>query len=430
MTNIKLSLAVALVIGVFGSTEVFAVDYGVSVFADVAESDNALRDDENRQSELQSEYGVAASLSDSSLFYLYDIDYRFSKFSYGEDSQPERGITEGAASLRLGKESGLFSVSANHSQSRTLIDRGEADTIDNSDERSILDVNPMLLFKVGSVDSINITGIYTKTRFDIQKQRNSDRTGGLATWAHALSPVSNMGVSVSVFEVEYTEIPDYVYDQQNAYFNYDASLRKLNYSLSLGYNLTKQNGEEYKAPSYDISFAYNATGQTFGAAFISRITDTSNGDNNRGAIMEEAEAVVDASALGADQFKLTAGDIFYRNTSLCGRCSLSLQVSREEEEYLSLTEESNTSNRGIATFAYSFKANTSFEYSYQRTKIEFEEDDLRDSIDSLSRVQLQQGFRFGLNLSAYYAARDRQSGTEGQGFTENLVGLRAEYILR
>ena len=430
MTNIKLSLAIALVVGAFGSTKVFAVEYGVSIFADVAESDNALRDDDNRQSELQSEYGAAASLSDSSLFYLYDLDYRYSKFSYGEDSQPERGITEGTASLRLGKESGLFSVSANHSQSRTLIDRGEADTIDNSDERSILDVNPMLLFKAGPVDSINITGIYTKTRYEIQKQRNSDRSGGLARWSHALSPVSNMGVSVSAFEVEYTEIPDYVYDQQNAYFNYDASLRKLNYSLSLGYNLTKQNGEEYKAPSYDISFAYNATGQTFGAAFISRITDTSNGDNNRGAIMEEAEAVVDASALGADQFKLTAGDIFYRNTSLCGRCSLSLQVSREEEEYLSLTEESNTSNRGIATFAYSFKANTSFEYSYQRTKIEFEEDDLRDSIDSLSRVQLQQGFRFGLNLSAYYAARDRQSGTEGQGFTENLVGLRAEYILR
>ena len=133
---------------------------------------------------------------------------------------------------------------------------------------------------------------------------------------------------------------------------------------------------------------------------------------------------------GADQFKLTAGDIFYRNTSLCGRCSLSLQVSREEEEYLSFTEESNTSNRGIATFAYSFKANASLEYSYQRTKIDFVEDDLRDSIDSLSRVQLQQNFRFGLNLSAYYAARDRQSGTEGQGFTENLVGLRAEYIIR
>ena len=430
MTNSKLSLAIALVIGTLGSAKTFAVDYGFSVFADAAESDNAFLDDENKLSELQSEYGAAASLSDSSLFYLYDIDYRFSKFSYGEDSQPERGITEGAASLRLGKESGLFSVSANHSQSRTLIDRGEADTVDNSDERSIFDVNPMLLFKVGSVDSINITGIYTKTRFDIQKQRNSDRTGGLATWAHALSPVSNMGVSVSAFEVEYTEIPDYVYDQQNAYFNYDASLRKLNYSLSLGYNLTKQNGEEYKAPSYDINFTYNATGQTFGAAFISRITDTSNGDNNRGAIMEEAEAVVDASALGADQFKLTAGDIFYRNTSLCGRCSLSLQVSREEEEYLSFTEESNTSNRGIATFAYSFKANASLEYSYQRTKIDFVEDDLRDSIDSLSRVQLQQNFRFGLNLSAYYAARDRQSGTEGQGFTENLVGLRAEYIIR
>jgi|GEM_PF-1457555 len=416
-----------------------AWDYGFGVEAESQVSDNASRDDDNKIDERQDEYGFDFMLAEEAKWYLVDIDYRYRQAVFTEGSQQDRDLIEGDADFRLGQADGLLQLTAGHSRRRTLIDIAAEDTLDNSDERAISNISPVLNIRASSVDMLSVIGNYETIGYRQEFLRDSERIGTTLSWRHRLSNRSNFGLTYEDTDVEFINIEDTVYRYNNAYLSYQTVLRYFSYDINLGYNKTEQKGFEFDGPSYNMSMQYDRDGQVFGAAFINRITDTSAGNNNRDSLSVQdaadnngnTDTGADASAVVIDQYKIITSELFYRNSSICLGCSFNLTIGRESEKYRVFLDENNIEwySRFNATYNFNRWSRLELLSRYTDTVFEIEEQDDFSQLDHRLEwsVTSRAGLRIGLSVES--RARDARS-EDGNSYTENFYGINGQYIFR
>lgn len=431
---VVLCLKVAAVVFLAQIVPAQALDYSVRLSATARQSDNAFRDDNNKTSEQQNEYGGSLSLTEDQPNYLVDINYRSNRSDFAKDSQESRTITSGTSNLRLGRSQGLFLVEASHSRERTLIDNAGPDILENNDERTVVHASPIFNFAFSKVDRLSLSGNFDAISYSEQPLRDSERQGATLSWMHRLSRISQFGLNLQQVDVEYTEIDNSEYTYQNAYFIYSAALRNFQYRFNLGYNQSDQSGEVFGGPSYNINLTYAKENFSYGAEFVSLITDTSAGNMNRVSLPAnendpaQNSQTPDGSSLLVDQYKLLTNEIFFRTSSLCLYCEFNLGVGVSKEDYRLYTEENNTENFGSATLSYDLTKRSDLSYFYRLSDIDYEQGN-RSSKQQEHRLEWRWTTQLGLSVALLGEKRNYQSdGTQGN-YKENFYGLRLDYVL-
>jgi len=409
-----------------------ALNYSIGLSATTRQSDNAFRDNNNKTSERQNEYGAAFSLTEDQPLYSVDIDYRNSTTDYAKDSQQGRSITSGSSAFRLGRSQGLFLLEASHNQERTLIDSVGPDVLENNDERSISNILPIFNIKLSPVDRLSVRGSFDTVTYSQQAYRDSERETLTLGWMHSLSQISQFGINVQQSDVEYTELDDTQYTYQNASILYSANLKRLHYSANLGYNQSDQSGEIFGGPSYNVNIGFANEGYSLGAEFVSLITDTSAGNFNR--VNQAAEAnpeldqTPDSSSMLVDQYKLKTSEIYFRTDLLCLRCDLAISAGVSKEGYRLYTEENNTETHGSINITYALTKSSALSYSGRVSDIDYE-------MGEQSRKQKDHSLEWrwstliGLGISLLGEKRDYESDGGRGTYIENYYGLRLEYML-
>lgn len=218
------------------------LNWGASLNSDF--SDNGRRVAVNPESERQDNIGLNIAASDQMKYVQYDLGYNWSYTNFSKDSQEDRSLLDGDASVTLGKTLGLFQVVIDHSRRKSLIDPTQQNLFANLEERDITTVSPRLNLPLSRIDIVTLSAQKSQVSYEESSLRNSQTTGADIVYRHNLSTVDSISVSFSNQDIEYTEIENYTYNYQLLTFGYQAQLRNLSYSLSAGYNEVEQNGDK------------------------------------------------------------------------------------------------------------------------------------------------------------------------------------------
>jgi hypothetical protein len=416
---------------VFGcSTTVMGLELGVEAFGDLRSTDNAEQALDGSFDEIISEYGLKVSTANIAENYSYDLAYDYSKTTYDENSQDDVDITTGYGGMHFGKKEAPLGLDIVHSRERTLIGSGVSDNLENSDVRSITDIDPNLKLKLGAVDFLIISAGVTEIRYQEQELKDSTRYGGELQWAHRVSRTTSFGLMFEHSEVE-LELYDYKYDK--AIVNYQAELRNIAYDLSAGYNRTVSDEIEFNAPSYDVNIRYIDDTRTLGMRISSDITDTSLGDSNRSGIQQAEDNIelgqADATAVAADRFRSTTYEISLSDTNFQDHWNIDFVLGREREVYKEFSDEDSTNIYGRMSVKYAFNRRTDFGYERRQSKIKFDSGELRGAEDVSDRLAMELKFSEMLEATFYVGRNEWLAASGTVGYTENLFGLRANYIV-
>lgn len=398
------------------------LNWGGSLNSDF--SDNGRRVAVNPESERQDNIGLNIAASDQMKYVQYDLGYNWSYTNFSKDSQEDRSLLDGDASVTLGKRLGLFQVVIDHSRRKSLIDPTQQNLFANLEERDITTVSPRLNLPLSRIDIVTLSAQKSQVSYAESSLRNSQTTGADIVYRHNLSAVDSISVSFSNQDIEYTEIENYTYNYQLLAFGYQAQLRNLSYSLSAGYNEVEQNGDKFGGLNYQVELEYDLTGAVFTASAAREITDNSSGSG--AAINISGDALADGRFDGPDQYLREFASASLAFGRLCTRCTLDFGFSIENETYRNFSVNDTRETNINSSFDYRLTTRSTSSISYVRRNQEF----INDSIGSRASAEVRVNYRYQVNdnVNASFAVSNlEQDITDNTSATENRIGLGIDY---
>lgn len=397
-----------------------------SLYALAGESDNAFKSKTDHVDERQDEYGLNVdgayvnSLLDSSL------SYSAKEMRFAEGSQEDKSTLEGRSSVLIGKEYHPLDLLLSHSRVSLLKEPEQIALTDNLDAREIFSAAPTVRGRLTSADTLQLTANYTDIQFLETDQLDSSRQGASLAWIRRNSPVQQLQLAVQAMEIEFDNFAESNYTYRKAMFGYAAGLRKLKYSIELGYNQSDpENGETYTSPAYSVVFGYNAGQQEFELTGSQIITDSSFGGGNQSSVSD----LPGSEGSSGDASRLEKRDIQARWTtsSPCAKCTLSLSVFMQNDDYL---EEDNQSRQwgGNLRLGYSFSDAASLALGYSSSELESEGDEPERNFE-LSVLSAEYSYTFisDIRIRLRVADEKRSSEVPVDEYRERYIGAGVSY---
>lgn len=398
------------------------LNWGASLNSDF--SDNGRRAAVNPESERQDNIGLNIAASDQMPYVQYELGYNWSYTNFAKDSQEDRSLLDGDTSVTFGKRLGAFQVLVDHSRRKSLIDPAEQNLSANMEERDITTISPRLNLPLSNVDVVTFSASQAQVSYAESTLRNSQSTGADVVYRHNLSAVDSMSISFSNQDIEYTEFDNYEYNYQLLALGYQAQLRKLNYSLSAGYNEVGQNGEKFGGLNYQIELEYDLTGATLGASAAREITDNSSGSG--AAVNINGDALADGGFDGPDQYLREFASVSLVLERICERCTLDFGFSIENETYRNFSVNDTKEINVNSSFDYRLTPRSTASVSYNQRNQEF----INDSIGERGSIEVRANYRYQVNTKVNLtisASNLEQDITDNTTASENRVGLGVDY---
>lgn len=389
-------------------------------------TDNALKTEEPTLSERQDQAMIGLSGSYENDTLLLDASYQAREHRYSEDSQRDRSLYEGQGSLMLGKAHDPAQLSISHSRDTVWNTPNAVELLENTDERDIFTATPILRWQPSRADNVELRGQFSSVEYRYSTQRDSEREGAQFSWSRSLSETSLLSLSARQTDVEFDAIPSANYSYENYSISYDVQLRRLNYRVEVGRNESDSAvGENLSSPTYLLNLGYGENSNRLELQLRQYITDNSSGSGNRNPLSNFAPG--DSTAGQVDQIERQRAEIDWRYNRLCQRCSLSMTVYYQEDDYRQETED-RTQIGGSARAGYKFGQHASMNLSWRRRDESFAEDVEREGFET-ERWRLSYEYRFsgGLTFDLYGIQRERQSQAGARNYEESRGGIGLGY---
>lgn len=389
-------------------------------------TDNANLSYSDAISERQDEYSANLIADYTNSLIDFDTDYRASENHFDKGSQEDRSLLEGNANLLIGKPHQVMNLLLSHSRRSLLSSPDQVNLLENQDERNISSAIPTLRMRLSSVDNILLQGEVSKIGYRYSDELDSERKGGNLIWQHRFSDIDKFEVSAQHAEISYDSIPGSNVEYQNASIAYSTKLRQLSYLVSLGYNTSKpETGEDFSSPAYRVEVNYQSGFNTLSAYINQQITDTSQGDGNRGSISDPN--IADTAGMGLDQFESQIAEIRWQNQSLCGRCNAYISLLYQQDNYQVLNEDNSQNLVGVG-LNYKFSTSSNLDIRFSRSEHSYAEGVAHeDYTEKMVRIEYRYIFVNDLSLSVFVARNESDSEAEGLAYEENVSGLSLSY---
>lgn len=391
-------------------------------------SDNSLKASGEPVEERQDLYRAGLSADYSNWLVEAEANYSWVSHQYAEKSQPDDRYAEGNSSILFGKEDDPLALELNHSRRILLITPDAVALTRNQQEREMISALPQIRKRIFAADRITLAGQFARVRFPDNDLQDSQREGLSFSWFHPLSMASYLQLNTQQQKISFDHFPIADYTYSGSMLVYGVKLRKLKYSLELGYNQSEpETGEEQSAPSYKVSAVYLSGFNQFDLSASRILTDTSFGSGNLDNTVGLPGS--DGAALAVDRMDRTSAELNWQTQVICARCQFSAGVSAVEDDYLE-KEEQSLSLYTRARFSYSLSNAATVSLSAARADVEFDAQEIaRDYVLNTVAIDYAYNFANGLNLRLAARNEDRTTANENSDGTyeENIYSIGLGY---
>lgn len=391
-------------------------------------SDNSLKTAEQPLEERQDLYEVGVSADYSNWLIDAEANYSWVSQQYAEKSQPDDRYVDGSSSVLFGKQEDPAALTLTHSRRILLITPDAVALNQNQQEREVISALPEIRAKIFAADRLSLGGQFVRVSFPENDLQDSRRDGLSLGWLHPLSAASFLQLNTQQQKVSFDYFPLSDYKYSAAMLAYGVELRKLNYRLEFGYNLSEpETGEEQGAPSYKVSANYISGFNQFDLSASRVLTDTSFGNGNLDSNIGLPGS--DGSAQTVDRMDRISAELNWQTQVICARCQFSTGVSAVEDDYLEKDEKS-LSIYTRARFSYSFSRAANLSLSVARADVDFDNREIAGDYE-LNTISIEYAYYFTNGVSARVSARneDRTAANENRDGTydENIYSIGLGY---
>lgn len=408
------------------TTTAFADSIHGSISALSGESDNATKTQMEPVRERQDEYQLTLALDYENEYVTADADYLANQRHFSEESQQDEFYVDGKSSLQLGNQNTPADLLIKHSRRILLQEPDQVRTTDNLDERDILSAIPTVRKSFTDVDTVSLSGDYTRVSFAENELRDSSRVGGSLQWLHAFSNVDAFRVVAQGMEVEFEAQPQADYKYLSSYIAYSASLRSLTYNIQAGYNRSENELQgEYDSPAYTFTGHYEKGAHEVDLLVTQLITDSSLGDNNTNSV--DSIPGTDGSS-EIHQLERLLVEARWTTSMICARCSSYIMFRNVDDEYITV-DESSTQTTGGLGLSYQIGRAAQLSIGYEESRRKFDESIVSNSYE-LNRILVNFHYQFSnhLRMKILTWREDREKDENFDGYTENYVGAGLSYL--
>lgn len=407
------------------SNGVVAQELGGHISVSSGESDNAFKSATNFLSERQDTYEAGLAGRYNNQYLSATAEYTGQDKRFAKGSQEDRSFLDGSSSLLLGSLSSPVDLQVKHSQRTLLSAPDDLNITTNQDEREIISVIPRIRKRITDADLLSLSADYSQIEYAKNELNNSTRTLGELSWLHSISRVSDIRFLAQQSDISFDnfEFADYRYS--NSAIVYSTSLRKLSYSLMVGYNKSEREiGGDYSGSTYSFNASYKAPLHTFKLISGRSITDSSMGGGNVQSVNQNPNS---DGAHRVDQIERTNTELSWSTEFICSKCSADISLHQNSDDYLVLGDEGRQQG-GAFTFAYAFTKKSRLSYRISDMKQEFSGSLVgRDYTYQTQSVEYEFKFTDSLGFRAFYEREDRDSDSNQRTYIEEFVGAAVTY---
>jgi hypothetical protein len=418
-------------IGCFASSlmlapPLMADGYFGSISASVFHSDNGNKSVVNKISEVQEQYDFTLGASYENYIGKFEADYGVSYRRFSEETQPNKSTLEGHSALQLGHPSEVAELLIEHSRQTLLSKPDSVDLTSNQEEREVLAITPKLNWHFTSADTLFVQGNFSDISYLEDELNDSTRASGTLGLLHNITEVDSLGLNINSTKVDFEFFPAANYTLRSAFLTYAVHLRQLSYSFKAGGSQSETDtGEKYTGPTYLASLTFKSGVNTFELNIARELTDTSFGGGNKTPATDNhsSDGGIDLSS----QINRKRVDARWSTTGICTRCTLTANVFKTDDEYLSINK--NASETGVnivGDYLLSSASNLSlsFTQSDHRLPGDLLGENYKRTISSLAYTH-----RIGKSFSvkASFSDEKRTDNNSLTGYREKLVGVNVGY---
>jgi hypothetical protein len=408
--------------------------FNFKVSADYGRSDNATREsvEELKIKENQGIYTAIAGAHYSNEWSNLLTNYRLEKETFERDSQPDRTELEGHTQLILGNEFDTFGLVVSHDR-RAMLDTPDAiDLTSNRDTREIFGVSPSAKMRLSTADALMLMGTYANISYSDDEQRKSEQKGAQLAWMHGISKTDQLQVAAQQLETSFEHAPQADYKLQVVSAEYRVALKRLEYSVRVGYNkaIPQSPGEDFDSPSYLVESSFDSGINRVSLSLSQTITDSSSMGGASSMDGFNPGAGVSSKGVGLDLINLRNIALSWSTTAICERCSFGVNASQMKQDYQSLKEDGEEYSVG-ANFGYRFTRESAIKLTAQHRERKFSATGSRTGFDSdYAKISFEHDLSKGFQLELYVQQEKRSSKAEWQNYRENIAGLKISYDLK
>lgn len=395
-------------------------------------SNNARKTSDNKVSERQEQVALQALLNYENSYSSTSIDYSATRYFFEKNSQDEKDIVEGGASIVLGKPTGLLGAELSHSQRALKTTPDGVDLVENIDERQILTAKPYIRARTTKVDTIVISAEQTEIQYRSDTGIDSSRTGASVNWRHSLSNIDDLSLNLNSTEIKFKDMPRNDYSFRSATVAYTARLKKLDYRAEFGVNkmlrdennLNPLRSESYSSPTYKLDVNYISAGNSFNINGQRLLTDTSIGNGNDPADIGNS----DSSNQIFDRYELREVGVAWENSSVCLLCKLGVNVSAKNERYEVLPEDLFAYISKLY-FSYSLSPTSDLNLTLTSEDNDYDEGARYEDYKQLtSYLAYTYSPQIGVDLVVFAQQQSRTGGH--REYDEGMLGLKVSYMYK
>lgn len=416
--------AVLLVAPLIAPLAVADGDWGGSVGLAVSQDDNARKSDTNLIDERQDEATARLFADYTGSWYQFDADYTARYLNYSEDSQDNRNQLDGRAGVFLGKPRGWASLAFGNER-RSVYNAPEDTPIsENLDDRSVWYLEPSLIARFGSVNSMTLSGRAEQVSYRYNSVRDSEPSSATLTYQRDVSGVSYIQAYGGLRSVEYPNGTLDDYENQFAGIAWASQLRLLQYELKLGYNKATFDDDDadYEAPSFHITLNYDSAINRLLLELSQDITDTSSGS----ALQDDVPDNPQADGVGVDQIERQRARAEWASQALCSRCETTLGFRYQYDDYRRDIRDGATEAFNVG-LRYRFSESLRGFIQYERSELDYDDASLfgyeADRID----LRLEKMLGAQLSTRIFYSFEQRETNID---YEQNIFGIGLTYTLK
>ena len=352
---------VGVLLGII-SSGVAAQNFGGHISVSSGESDNAFKSSTNFLSERQDTYEAGLIGKYNNQYLSATAEYTGQDKRFAKGSQEDRRFLDGASSILVGSLSSPVDLEVSHSQRTLLSAPDDLNITTNQDEREIISVIPRVRKKITDADLISISANYSEIEYARNELNNSTRKMGELSWVHDISRVSDIRFLAQQSDIGFDQFEFADYRYTNSAVVYSTSLRKLSYSLMVGYNKSEREiGGTYGGSTYSFNASYKAPLHAFKLVSGKSITDSSIGGGNVQSVNQNP---TNDGAYRVDQIERTNTELSWSTEFICSKCIADISLYQNTDDYLVLGDEGRQRG-GAFAFSYAFTKKKPIVISYQ-----------------------------------------------------------------
>jgi len=409
----------------------YALESSLNVSLGMEHTDNGEKTERNEISDTEQRVAIDFGLSHETQQFQSTLDYNVARNRYDEETQDSNTEVDGALSFTYEAIEGALFFRLDSSTRNIVNNKAALDVADNRQNRTITTFAPEWILRTSSASELSLSVNYSDIRYE-ESEGDSNRSGASIKWSSMRSKVDVISAQVNYFEVDLdgTELgrAELDYDYYQTYISYAASLSKLQYTISVGYNETRRNDAE----NIDGGFLNSAFNYTDGASNWSlelgrELTDSSQGNNNGGS--DQFSSFQNASGT-VDIYETTTTQASWSADVICAACSVDVSFSYVEDDYDTQPRDSEEiSARFGVSYDYSRLTKISFDATYSEFTFSNDEAIELDYDRTLARLTVVRQMGRDFSIRAFVSSEERDSERLDASYEELVVGLTLTYSL-